>query len=173
METSAFEVQRAGVLDVDLLTGLFDQYRQFYGQASDLIGAREFLTARLKSHQSIVFYSVKQADPREDNQDVIGRETPIEIAGFTQLYPSFSSVSMRPLWILNDLFVAAPFRRQRVAEKLIQAAVDFASETRACGLTLKTASDNKQAQALYEKLGWLRDEKFLTYSFRVSEPNRS
>jgi len=33
----------------------------------------------------------------------------------------------------------------------------------ACGLQLETAKDNVTGQALYEKLGYVRDEVFYTY----------
>jgi hypothetical protein len=74
---------------VDLIAPLFDAYRQFYGQRADLEGGRQFLFERLQRGESVVFA-------------VIEAENTL---GFTQLYPSFSSVSMKPIWILNDLFV--------------------------------------------------------------------
>jgi GNAT superfamily N-acetyltransferase len=48
--------------------------------------------------------------------------------GFTQLYPSFSSVSMKRIWILNDLFVAEVYRKQGVAKQLMDTAEAFVRE---------------------------------------------
>lgn len=75
------------------------------------------------------------------------------IAGFVLLYPSFSSVSMGSIWVLNDLFVHRDHRKQGIARKLMQAAQTFASETGAIRITLSTAINNTQAQALYESEG--------------------
>ena len=63
----------------------------FYRQDSDLEGAKVFLRNRIERKESVIFVAV------EDD----------EYIGFTQLYPSFSSISMKELWILNDLFVQA------------------------------------------------------------------
>src|SRR5439155_315958 len=68
--------------------------------------------------------------------------------GFTQLYPSFSSVSMRPIWILNDLFVAEGARWRGVGGRLLRAARDHATKTGAARLVLATAVTNAAAQAL-------------------------
>jgi ribosomal protein S18 acetylase RimI-like enzyme len=83
--------------------------------------------------------------------------------GFTQLYPSWSSVSMRALWILNDLFVAQVARRRGVARALILRAEQYAMKLQAKGLVLETAVDNIHAQHLYENLGWKRDDEFYRY----------
>jgi GNAT superfamily N-acetyltransferase len=136
---------------VDLVAPLFDAYRQFYGQASDLARAREFLLKRLQQQQSVILAVV------EDDRAL----------GFTQLYPSFSSVSMKPTWILNDLYVAESARRKGVGAQLLMAARDHALQTGAVRLELATAVDNHSAQALYEKLGWRRDTTFYRYELKV------
>src|SRR5581483_8937251 len=97
------KVIQAGVEDVGRLAPLFDAYRQFYRQPPDLDGAREFLTERLTRKESVVFLAVAE-----------GAREPAAL-GFVQLYPSFSSVKMRRIWVLNDLFVAREARRHGVA----------------------------------------------------------
>lgn len=87
--------------------------------------------------------------------------------GFAQLYPSFSSVSMKRLWILNDLFVAPASRRRGVAAALLEETRRLAVETRAKGLELATATENLSAQRLYENLGWKRDDAFRHYSLSL------
>jgi GNAT superfamily N-acetyltransferase len=136
---------------VDLIVSLFDAYRQFYGQTSDLEGARRFLAERLGRGESVIFAVVEG-----------GRAL-----GFTQLYPSFSSVSMKPIWILNDLFVAEDARRRGVGAELLRAARDHALRTRAARLALSTAVTNTKAQALYERDGWRRDREFLHYEYEL------
>jgi GNAT superfamily N-acetyltransferase len=136
------EVRRAGLGDVDDLAPLFDGYRQFYSQRSDVAAARAFLGERLRRDESVIFIAAV------DGQAV----------GFTQLYPSFSSVSLRRLWILNDLFVSSGGRRGGVGRALLERARQWAVETGAKGLTLATAPTNAAARALYESCGWRPDE---------------
>lgn len=142
-------VMRAGLEHLDVLVPLFDGYRQFYQQPSNLEGAREFLSERLERGESVIFLALSDS---------------AEGLGFTQLYPSFSSVSMRRLWILNDLFVAPMARKLGVGQALMERARAFALESGAKGLTLQTAVDNLPAQSLYESLGWRRETEFYTYN---------
>jgi hypothetical protein len=51
-------VKRAGPADVDAVAPLFDAYRQFYGQRSDLAAARAFLEERLRREESVIFFAV-------------------------------------------------------------------------------------------------------------------
>jgi ribosomal protein S18 acetylase RimI-like enzyme len=131
-------VRRAIAADVDALAPLFDAYRQFYGQASDLQRARDWLRQRLQRDESVVFVA-------ERDRTAIG---------FTQLYPAFSSVRTARTWILNDLYVAENARRSGAARALLDAAVRFARDDGAAGISLETAHDNAPARALYVAAGW-------------------
>jgi GNAT superfamily N-acetyltransferase len=113
---------------------LFDQYRVFYNQSSDLEAARNFLQERFQTNDSKIFIA------RRDGCGI----------GFTQLYPSFSSVSMKRIWILNDLFVEESHRNQGIAKLLMSAAENYARETGAVRIILATQISNVAAQALYE-----------------------
>ncbi len=139
-------IRRATSSDVDRLQPLYAGYRAFYRGAPDPEAERRFLTERLARDESVIFLAER------------GGAT----VGFTQLYPTFSSVAMRPLWILNDLFVVPAARRSGVGAGLLRRAKEFARETGAEGLVLETAVDNP-AQRLYEAEGWARDTAFLHY----------
>jgi GNAT superfamily N-acetyltransferase len=145
---TSVQVTRATVDDVATVAPLFDAYRQFYQHPGDLDGARAFLAERLERGESVIFLA------RLDDG------TP---AGFTQLYPIFSSTSMRRAWLLNDLFVAPAARRAGVGRALLERAHVFARETNSKDLMLQTAVDNFPAQRLYESLGWQRDNDFYVY----------
>lgn len=136
---------------VELVAPLFDAYRQFYDQPPDPEGARRFLAERLGRGESVVYAVVEG-----------GRAL-----GFTQLYPSFSSASMRPIWVLNDLFVAEDARGRGVGGRLLRAARDHALKTGAARLALATAVTNTAAQALYERDGWRQDTAFLHYEYQL------
>ncbi|GCE15834.1 GNAT family N-acetyltransferase [Tengunoibacter tsumagoiensis] len=149
MSSSTYKIVQASLEHISVLVPLFDGYRQFYGQASDLAGAERFLADHFKRKSSVVFLALG-----EDQKGL----------GFTQLYPSYSSVSMRQLWILNDLFVAADARRSGIGRALLERAREFALETQAKGLTLNTAVTNTRAQSVYESAGWQRETEFYAYN---------
>lgn len=134
--------------DRDAAIALFDAYRVFYGRGSDPAGAAAFLDARQTRGESTI---------------LLARDTTARAVGFCQLYPSWSSVSMAPIVILNDLYVERSARRSGAGAGLLHAAAQWARERGAIRLTLCTAVDNLPAQALYESLGWRRDREFLTY----------
>ena len=144
---TSLTVVRADASHIPLLVPLFDAYRRFYVQESDEAGARAFLSERLERGESVIFLALDGSTP----------------VGFTQLYPSFTSVGIRRLWILNDLFVAPEGRRRGVGQALLERARRHGEETGAARLTLTTALDNLAAQSLYEAQGWRRDETFYTY----------
>ncbi|MBE9189645.1 GNAT family N-acetyltransferase [Gloeocapsopsis crepidinum LEGE 06123] len=152
-----FNVIQANSTHIELVAPLFNSYRQFYGQTADLIQVRNFLYERLVNEDSVVFIAVTQYNP-------------FECLGFTQLYPSFSSVAMQRTWILNDLFVLSNFRNQGVGIALLNAAKDFAIRTKVKRLTLATAIDNYPAQKLYEKAGYIKDKAFYHYQLDISIP---
>lgn len=136
---------------VGLIASLFDAYRQFYGQPPDLEGARQFLCERLQRGESVAFA-------------VLEGENAL---AFTQLYPSFSSVSLKPIWILNDLFVVEKAHRRGIGARLLMAARDHAVQTGGVRLVLSTAVDNIAAQALYEQQNWQKDTDFLHYKLQL------
>ncbi|MGH8524577.1 MAG: GNAT family N-acetyltransferase [Gammaproteobacteria bacterium] len=151
-QAESIYTRQAGVADLALLVPLFDAYRVFYGRASDVAVARTFLLERFQHNQSVLFIALQS-----DGTAV----------GFTQLYPSFSSVSAARTFILNDLFVVSGARRSGVAVKLLEAAAHYGRAVGAIRLSLSTAIDNETAQALYVSQGWVRDTKFYAYSLSL------
>ncbi|MBT2289828.1 GNAT family N-acetyltransferase [Paenibacillus albidus] len=148
---NGYRIERAGLEDLELLIPLFDGYRVFYGQDSDPGGARFFLTERLELDEAVIFIAVE------------GEGADRRVWGFTQLYPSFSSVSMQRLWILNDLFVDAGRRGAGLGSMLLSAAREWARSTGTKGLTLTTMTDNTAARRLYEAMGFIKDEEMVIY----------
>lgn len=140
-------IHQATINDLDSLTELFDFYRLFYKQESDLNGARAFLEERLIKKESVIFITYDDGEP----------------VGFTQLFPSFSSVSMQKSWVLNDLYVKETARRKGVATELINKAIGLAEETKAKGILLETGKENVKAQKLYETIGFTKDSNYYYY----------
>ena len=142
-------VRQAVLADLPLVAPLFDEYRRFYGRAGDLAAATAFLRDRFAHGESVLFLALDDAEP----------------VGFTQLYPSFSSVSLARVFILNDLFVAPSHRRSGVGSALLQAATDHARALGAVRVSLNTDVANTTAQATYEARGWKRDGEYFAYHF--------
>jgi GNAT superfamily N-acetyltransferase len=144
------KISLADTKDISQLAELFDQYRMFYEQPSNIEEATAFIQKRLENQDSVIITAM-------DNE---------QMAGFTQLYPSFSSVSMKPIWILNDLFVHESYRRKSVAKQLMEAAKEHAAKTGAIRISLATQFSNSPAQKLYETMGYKKDDTF--YHFNLS-----
>jgi ribosomal protein S18 acetylase RimI-like enzyme len=142
------QIQRIDSNTLHLVETLFDKYRVFYHQLSDIALARQFLQQRLSNNESVIFAAI-------DNQN--GETIP---AGFTQLYPLYSSVRAQKNWILNDLYVEANYRKQGIGRKLIEAAMQYAKGEGATYIQLETMPDNITAQRLYESIGFIQYNPF-------------
>ncbi len=146
-------VHKAKIVDLEPISILFNAYRVYYKQNSDTPLAFQFLKNRLEKSQSIIFYA------KNEKEDYLG---------FTQLFPSFSSVSAQRMWILNDLFVSEMARKQGVGQLLLNKAKSFSEETKAKGIVLETEILNKSAQSLYESLDYVKDEACFHYFLKTS-----
>jgi ribosomal protein S18 acetylase RimI-like enzyme len=149
---TALTTRRATLDDLDALAPLFDAYRRFYEQPGDIALASAFLHARLERGESTIL--VAEADA--------------QVLGFCQLYPSWCSVAAARIFVLYDLFVDEGVRRSGVGRALMLAARDFGHAAGAARLDLSTARTNTRAQALYESLGWRRDDVYLTYNLSLA-----
>lgn len=134
--------------DLDPLSHLFVDYLTFYQVDKPLSAVQAFLAARIEQGSSTIF---------------IARDDAGSAQGFVQLYPLYASLALAPMWLLSDLYVKPQGRRQGIAEALMNTARDHAQAAGACGLQLETAKNNHPGQALYERLGYVRDQAFYTY----------
>lgn len=148
-------ILRATPDHLDALVPLFDGYRVFYGQESDLARARNFLQERFERQDTVLFLATSDAgDPQ----------------GFTHLFPMFTSVGTARVWLLNDLYVSSNHRRLGVARGLMEHAADFAKADGARSLELATLKGNHGAKALYLDLGYQLDEEY--HHFALDLANR-
>jgi len=146
------------VEDADSIAPLFDAYRQFYGAAPDLRGARAFIAARLERDESVVLLA--RALPRASE--------PSSAVGFAQLYPSYSSVSLGPIIVLNDLFVLPSWRRSSVARSLVAETVRHGERVGAIRIHLSTQLTNAPARRLYQSLDFVADQEFVHLSLALA-----
>lgn len=147
------QIHRASLSDLRIVAELFDDYRQFYGQPADHSLAESFLRERFTNHESVIFLAANSLSG--------------DGLGFVQLYPSFSSVSARRIWILNDLFVAPAARQRGIGRALLDAARDHAISTGAKRLVLSTAKTNHAARTLYESYGYMPDDTFQEFTLEL------
>lgn len=138
--------------DLEVAAALFDAYRQFYRKPPDRDLAMGFIRARLQNNDSVILLATNAVQ---------------QVVGFCQLYPTFCSVAAKPIYTLYDLFVAPEGRLCGAGKALLTAAEKLAADNGKVRMDLSTARDNKAAQALYESLGWVRDELFYVYSRSV------
>ena len=140
------EIIKADANHIESIVPLLDQYRVFYQQNSNENAARKFLHERFSKNETVVFLALEDSRP----------------TGFTQLYTSFSSVSLQSVFLLNDLFVSNDHRGKGIGEALLTKAKWYCKEMKYKGLALETTIDNP-AQRLYEKLGWEKDSHTFHY----------
>lgn len=143
-------IKRAGLDHIKEAAHLFNLYRVYYEQKSDYEGALNFLHERITNEESIIFLAFDQE----------------EAVGFTQLYPTFSSVQMKRTWVLNDLFVHEEHRGKGFGEQLVKKAIEFADSRDAAGVLLETMPDNVNAQRLYERIGFKKEENYF-YFYKI------
>lgn len=137
------KIIQASQNELEQAARLFDDYRVFYDQEPDIDSAMNFLHARLINNESVIFIAL------DDNNEGMG---------FVQLYPSFTSIGMKKMWILNDLYVDILHRKKHIGEHLIEKCKELVHETSAAGLVLETQNENHPAKKLYFKTGFLEDD---------------
>jgi ribosomal protein S18 acetylase RimI-like enzyme len=144
-------IKRANNSDANIIGEVFNLYRVFYKQESNVEMAQKYIAERLRNNEAVIFFA-------EDNGRCIG---------FTQLYPTFDSVNVRQKIVLYDLFVREEYRRKGFAKLLMNAAKQYASENNFGSIELSTAKTNMPGQSLYESLGYIRDNEYYTYDLEI------
>lgn len=141
----------ACVTDYKKVAVLFNEYRVFYKQKSDIKAAERFIYERLHNKESVIFLALEEG----------------EAVGFAQLYPSFTSIGIKRIIILNDLYVTEKTRGSGVGAALLQEVKEYGKKEKRDSIVLQTAKDNARAQHLYEKLGYQKDEHYFYYSLSL------
>ena len=145
-----FEIIKANVNHIKQVGELFDLYRQFYKYVSNINESTDYISKRMKNNESIIFIATNKQK---------------EAMGFVQLYETFGSLHLGKIIILYDLFVKKEFRKYGIGIKLMKKSEEYAKSIGAKGIELSTSKDNLTAQSLYEKIGYIRDNEFYSYSF--------
>lgn len=137
----------ASLEHLDHLLPMFVRYRELYGAMPQLEASKDFLLERLNNKEAIILLAI-------ENDTMLG---------FCLIYPSFSSVSLRPIWIINDMYVAEEARRKYVANQLLQAIAEQARANNVVRLRVSILASNDIAQRLYESADFIEDKLFRNY----------
>lgn len=134
------------------IVSLFNDYRVFYGQDSNIQGCEAFLKDRLRHHESFIFVGYDSG----------------KAVSFCQVYPSFSSIGMAKTWILNDLYVVPEVRRSGYGRAMMKFVHEQAIKHNIVGISLSTAENNTRAQKLYYLMGYKKDECFFHFDITLN-----
>ena len=145
-----YKIIKATKENINQVGELFDLYRQFYKYKSNVHESKKYINERLQNKESIIYIALSEKK---------------EALGFVQLYETFGSLQMGKIVILYDLYVKREFRKLGIANQLMKKSEEFAKSIGAKSIELSTAKNNFNAQSLYEKIGYTKDEEFLTYSY--------
>ena len=143
------KIVKASHTHLDQLIKVVEEYRLFCGSSTSPDETREFFSNLINSEESVIFIAINDSSG--------------EIMGFVNLYPSYSTLALKRLWILNDLGVSIKFRSQGIAKALIEKVISFARSTGAVRIELKTDVLNNKAQNLYRDLGFESDKSHVYY----------
>jgi GNAT superfamily N-acetyltransferase len=108
------------------------------------------------------------ADPELQGLQLIARDDAGTAIGFATVFWTWSTLSGARLGVMNDLFVAEGARGGGAADALIAACAERCRERGATELAWQTAHTNLRAQAVYDRVGAKRDERWLDYSLGVA-----
>ena len=107
-------------------------------------------------------------DPRREGVQLLARNGS-DATGFATLYWTWETNSGGRVGVMNDLFVVPTVRGTGVGRALIAACLERCRAGGARRLTWQTAPDNLRAQALYARVGAVR-EQWIDY-WLASDPD--
>jgi GNAT superfamily N-acetyltransferase len=107
------------------------------------------------------------ADPEREGLQLMARDEDGTAIGFATVFWSWATTRAARIGVMNDLFVRAEARGSGTADALIEACAARCAQRGAVALEWQTAHDNVRAQAVYERVGGQRDERWLDYSLAI------
>jgi GNAT superfamily N-acetyltransferase len=107
------------------------------------------------------------ADPEREGLQLLARDEAGNAVGFATLFWTWQTLAAARVGVMNDLFVATEARGSGVADGLIAACLERCREHGATRLVWQTARDNARAQAVYDRIGATREDRWLDYELPV------
>lgn len=153
MAPRSYSVAPVTAQDLDELLALMRSYCEFYETAPADEALLDLARALL-------------AEPDTQGVQMIARDERSVAAGFATLLWSWDTTEARRIAIMHDLFVAPEARGGGAAEQLIDACVERCRQRGAVRVDWQTGPENLRAQAVYDRIGGVR-EPWLLYTLRV------
>lgn len=119
---------------------LIRKYQAFY-QAADISDAK-----------NAAFFAQFCANSSLDKQFAFRDPASNQIIAFATVYFTYTSTIAAKVAVLNDLFVQETHRRKGIGKQLIEHCHGYANENAATRLQWVTATDNVEAQKLYDAM---------------------
>ncbi len=112
------------------------------------------------------------ADAKLEGLQLIARDADGLAVGFATVFWSWDTTEGARIGIMNDLYLAPQARGVGLADELIAACRERCRERGAVRLEWVTAPENRRAQAVYERVGAVR-EPWLNYTLAVTGAQRA
>ncbi len=142
------QIIKADLEKINLASLIFNDYRIFYNQESNIKDCYDFLLDRTINDESLIYLGLIENNP----------------VAFMQIYQSFSSVGLKKIYILNDLYVAEQYRGKKIGRAMLVKALEVAKSKNITKIALQTAKTNQTAQNLYQSFSFIQDQEFLTFA---------
>ncbi len=147
------EIKLCEINDLERLAPLFDDYRQHFKQASDLESVRNYLQQRLEANETKIYLV----------------QTGEELHGFVLLYPSFSSIGLAPIWILNDFYLKSGNQKRLMAKALLDQIRLDCHDAGGIRIEVTTRKENHKLHKLYKEYGFEKDYKYDYYFLQLTK----
>ena len=149
-------IEPVAAADLADLLPLMRAYCDFYGESpSD--------EALLELSRALI------ADPQREGIQLLARDELGVAVGFATVFWSWDTTEASRIGIMNDLFVAPKARGLGLADRLIDACMQRCAQRGASRLEWVTGPENLRAQAVYDRIGAVR-EPWLLYVKQVGTP---
>jgi GNAT superfamily N-acetyltransferase len=106
------------------------------------------------------------ADPEHEGIQLVARDEGGTAVGFATIFWTWSTTRAERIGVMNDLYVDPVVRGTGLADRLIAACVEQCRARGASRLEWQTAPDNARAQAVYDRVGGVR-EQWVDYGIDV------
>jgi len=139
--------------DLDELLPLMRGYCDFYEVAP--------------TDEALLALSRNLIEHPDEGVQLIARDDGGRAVGFATIFWTWQTLSASRLGVMNDLFVAEGARGGGYADALIAECAERCRARGATDLAWQTARTNERAQAVYDRLGAERDDRWLDYSLEA------
>ncbi len=126
----------------------------------------DFYAARPSDEALLELSCALLADPKSEGVQLLARDERSRAVGFATVFWSWDTTEGGRIGIMNDLYVAPEARGLGIADLLVEACRETCGQRGAVRLEWQTGPENLRAQAVYERLGGVR-EPWLLYTLPV------